>query len=206
MTPAATLFRRTLVPLVLAATAAGIVAAAVTARSNPGVDVVHVFTVPVPTVSTDSRERGSSPGDLAFDALQAADLFGSTLTGWLSSSGFVASAYRRAGVAFPGGETVRHLSRAFIAQKRGGSIVEVRLHARSIEEAGALAGAVAGELTDRVRALNAATGSVMFQVQSGEPLIVPVRESPLLRGLLAAFIVGFVGVNLVLLRDYLRTA
>lgn len=206
MTPAVTLLRRAGVPLALATLAGGITAAVVTARSNPGVEVVQGFTVPVPSVAAGIRERTSAPTDLAFDALQSADLFAGTLTGWLASPDFVSVSYRRAGLRFPGGETVRRLSRAFAAQKRGGSIVEVRFRARTTEEAQVLARAVAEELQERVRTLNAATSSVVFQVQSGGPLIVPVSPSPLIRGLVAAFVVGFVGVNLVLLWDYLRTA
>lgn len=200
MTPAPVLLRRTLGPILLGAVVAGIIAASVSRRQAPGVDATLTFTVPAParTASVSSEQ------ETAFESLQAAELFAETLTGWLASPDFVSAVYQRASVAFAQ-PSVRRFSRAFVAKKRGGQVVDVGFRAQSSEEASALARAIAAEVTERTNALNTEKSPWRFEALAGTPLIVPVRVLPAVRGLVAAVVVLVVGINLVLLWDFLQS-
>lgn len=204
MTPARQLLPRAVPPLFLIALAGGVSVALVTTRTVPGVDVVQPFTVPLPRVSPSAAPTDSGAGEVAFDALQASELFAGTLSGWLASPDLVAGAYRRAQVRFPGEPSVRRLGRAFVAQKRGGSVVEVRFRARSADEGQALARAITEELKTRIVQFNSATRQLVFEALPGEPLVVPVRLSPILRGLTASVVLFALGLSAVLLWDVLR--
>lgn len=204
MTPAALLLRRSLGPLLVVAVGAGVVAAALAARARPGVDVALAFTVPVPSGPSAVRPAAERAEDAARETLRAAEVFADTLAGWLASPDFVARVYARAGVTFPG-VSVRRLSRAFVAHRLGGQAVDVRFRARSHEEARALAQAVVGEIGERADAFNAGTRQRAFRALPAEPLIVPVNVSPLLRGLVAGIVVFVLGMNGVLLWDFLRS-
>lgn len=204
MTPAAVLLRRTLGPLLLVAVIAGVVAGIVSGRQRPGVEAALTLTVPSPARQ---RSGNASPGgnaeDTAFEALQSAELFSETLTGWLTSPDFVARVYARAHVAFPR-PTTRRLSRAFTAVKRGGPVVDVRFRSRSKEEAGSIVRSLVDELRERRETFNAATGGQRFQTTASDPLIIPVQTSPPLRGVVAGVVAFALGLNLVLLWDFLR--
>lgn len=205
MTPFRQLLPRALPPLLLVALAGGVSVGVVTARTVPGVEVIQPFTVPLPSVSARAESAYAESGGLAFDALQASELFAGTLVGWLVSPDLVAGVYHRAQVRFPGTPSVRRLSRAFVAQKRGGSVVEVRFHARSADEGQALARAIREELEIRVAQFNSATRQLVFEARPGEPLVVPVRLSPVLRGLTASVVLFALSLSAVLLWDALRT-
>lgn len=204
MTPAALLLRRSLVPLLVAAVGAGVVAAALAARARPGVDVALAFTVPVPSGPAPSRSVTGRTEDTALETVRAAEIFVDTLAGWLASPDFVARVYARAGATFPR-VSVRRLSRAFAAHQLGGQAVDVRFRARSDEEARALAQAVVGEIGERADTFSAGTRQRAFRALPAEPLIVPVSVSPLLRGLVAGIVVFVLGMNGVLLWDFLRS-
>ena len=203
MTPAPLLLRRTLVPLAVASAAAFAVAAGLAGRSSPGVEATFSFVVPLPPL--EQRPASVSGGDreTSFEVLQAAELFAGTLTGWLSSADFAASSYARADIPFPK-PTIRRLGRAFVAQRRGGQILDVRFRARSAEEARTLARAVAAELEERARTLDPGASERGFRVVASEPLVVAVSVSPSIRGLVAAIVLFVLGVNGVLLWDLLR--
>lgn len=202
MTPAPVLLRRTLPALVVASVIAGVATGSVTARSRPGVDVVRMFTVPVPSVEA---PRGGERSPIPLDVFQASERFAGTVAGWLRSPDFVVAVYRRAQLVLPGQPSVRRLGRTIIVVQRGGTIVEARFRARTDEEARTLITAVTEELQSRVDAFNAASATLAFQVVPGDPLIVPALVSPLLRGAVAVVVVFVLGINLVLLRDLFRT-
>ncbi len=205
MTPGPLLLKQTLIPLLLVSAAAGLTSAVIARRSAPGLDVSLSFTVPATSAPrTVPAARTSGTEETAFESLQAAELFAETLTGWLVGPDFVAEVYARAGVPVPQGASVRRLSRAFAAQKRGGQVADVRFHARSTEEARALAGAVRAEAEERTTQFNLAGQALTFRVLSGEPLLVPVPVSPPIRGAVAALVVFVSGFSLVLLWDFLR--
>lgn len=205
MTPAAVLLRRTLPPLLLMSAAAGIATGVVSAQKDPGVEVALTFTVPAPTRQETRESRSpNSTDETTFEALQSAELFAQTLAGWLTSPDFVAAAYARAHVAFPGA-TVRRLSRAVTSVKHGGPVVEVRFRAHSSDDGRALARAIVEEIQGRTAAFNAATGGLIFRVTASDPLVIPVLVSPPLRGLVAALVAFVIGINLVLLVDFLRS-
>ncbi|TSC73049.1 MAG: Uncharacterized protein G01um101438_72 [Parcubacteria group bacterium Gr01-1014_38] len=205
MTPAVLLLRRTFGTLVLLSVAAGVTTGFVSARKNPGVDVALTLTVPLPTRQAPQRDRsGGNVGETTFEALQSAELFAETLSGWLSSPDFVAAVYQRAGLKFPRA-TVRRLSRAFTAVKRGGPVADVHFHAPSAADGQALARAVITEIQERTTAFNAAAEDLTFRVTASDPLVAPVLVSPLLRGVVAGIVALVIGINLVLLNDFLRS-
>lgn len=206
MTPAVLLFRRFFGTLVLLSVVAGLVTGFVQSRMNPGVDVSLTLTVPSPTRQSVPRDRsGDALWETTFEALQSAELFAHALSGWLTSPDFVAAVYTRAGLTFPGA-TVRRLSRAFTAIKSGGPVVEVRFRVPSVEHGEALARAVIAEIQGRTTAFNAATGDLTFRVTASDPLVIPVLVSPPLRGLVAGIVTLVIGVNLMLLQDFLRSS
>lgn len=205
MTPAAILLRRTLVPLAGMAVVAGFVTAWITMRSSPGVEATLTFTIYPPEQALLRREEGGRSADTSFEILRAADLFTETVTGWLSGPDFVADVYQRARVEFPD-VSIARLSRAFAAQKRGGHVAAVRFHARSPEEARALATAATAELAERTEAFNREARSLSLHVAPSEPLIVPVRLSPAIRGATAGLVVFVLALNAVLLWDFVRTS
>ncbi|TSC64275.1 MAG: hypothetical protein G01um1014106_196 [Parcubacteria group bacterium Gr01-1014_106] len=204
MTPAHILLRRTLGPLLVLAALAGVITAIVSARTNPGVDVALTLTVPSPTRPAAGRDVSGDAKETTFEALQSAELFAYTLSGWMTSPEFTAAVYRRAEITFPK-TTVRRLSRAFAAVKRGGPVVDVSFRAQSDADGHALARALIAEMQARTAAFTAATGDSRFVVTASDPLVLAVRVSPFLRGLVAALVVGVLGVNLVLLKDVLRS-
>lgn len=204
MTPALVLLRRAVGPLTLVSVVAGLTTGIVSARQNPGVDVALTFTVPSPTRPAVRDVRPGAPEETAFEALQSAELFVQALSVWLTSPDFVAVVYRRANLTFPRA-TVRRLSRAFTAATRGGPVVDVRFRAPSQADGQALAQAAIAEIQERTTTFNTATGGLTFRVTASEPLVISVRVSPLLRGLVAGIVALVVGVNLVLLRDFLRS-
>lgn len=206
MTPAFLLLRRAVGPLALLSVVVGIVTGVVSARQNPGVDVALTLTVPSPTRQTLQQNRSGAPvEETAFEALQSAELFAQALSGWLTSPDFVAAAYRRANLTFPGA-SVRRLSRAFTAATRGGPVVDVRFRAPLAADGQALAQAVVAEIQERTTTFNTATGGLTFRVTASDPLVIPVLVSPLLRGLVAGIVAIVIGVNLILLRDFLRSS
>lgn len=205
MTPAVLLLRRAFRSLLLLSVTAGVATGFVSARGNPGVDVALTLTVPSPTRQNPQEDRSGSRnvGETTFEALQSAELFAQALSGWLSSPDFVAAVYRRAGLRFPRA-TVRRLSRAFTAVTRGGPVADVHFRAPSAPDGQALARAVIEEIQERTTAFNAAAGNLAFRVTASDPLVIPVLVSPLLRGIVAGIVALVVGINLVLLRDFLR--
>lgn len=206
MTPAAVLLRRSLGPLLLVAVLAGVASAVVSAKVSRAFEAALTLTVPSPV--RESPRSGRAAGgkeDTAFEALQSAELFAETLQGWLSSPDFAAAVYARANVAFQR-TSVRQLSRAFTAVKRGGPVVDVRLRARSAEEGRAMTRALVEEVGARVEAFNAETGGSGFRATASEPIVIPVYTSPPLRGIVAGVVAFVLGINLVFLRDFLRPA
>lgn len=204
MTPAHVLLRRTIGPLLFLSIAAGVVTGIVSTRTNPGVDVALTLTAPSPTRASSARNSVGGTEDTTFEALQSAELFAYTLSGWITSPEFTAAVYRRAEVAFPQA-SIRRLSRAFTAVKRGGPVIDVSFRAQSEADGQALARALIAEIQARTAAFTAATGDSRFVVTASDSLVIAVRVSPILRGLVAAIVVGVLGVNLVLLRDFLRS-
>lgn len=198
MTPASLLLARSLGPLLVFSVAAGGVAAALAARTPAGVEVALGFVVPVPR---DVSLRGG--GEPATDPVEATDLFVGTLTGWLSSPDFVARVYARASVA-PPVRSLRHLSRVFTAERRGGQVVGVRFRARTADDGARIARAVREELGERAQALQGGGAAFSFTVRAEEPLIVPVRVLPAIRGLVAGTVVFVLALNAVFLWDFLR--
>ncbi|MDP3685220.1 MAG: hypothetical protein Q8R32_00120, partial [bacterium] len=205
MTPAVLLLRRAFLSLLLLAVTMAVATGIVSARQNPGVDVALTLTVPSPTRQTLQQDRPGAPvEETAFEALQSAELFAQALSGWLTSPDFVAAVYRRANLTFPGA-SVRRLSRAFTAATRGGPVVDVRFRASSAADGQALARAAITEIQERTTAFNTATGGLTFRVTASDPLVILVLVSPLLRGLVAGIVTLVLGVNLILLRDFLRS-
>lgn len=196
MTPAAALVRRAGTPLLLSSLVGGVIAAFLAARQPPIVEVVQSFVVPLAEAQGTRPDQGNP--------VEATDLFVGTLTGWLTSPDFVAKAYERARV---GGapSSVRSLSRAFVAQRRGGQVVDVRFQAALSADAQALARAVREEVAERASALTKGPSTPAFRVMALEPLVLPVRPQPLLRGLVAFIVLFFLGLNLVFFADFLRT-
>lgn len=205
MTPGNLLFRRAFAPLLVLAVGAGVVAAGVTMKRDPGVEVSLSFTVPLPTIHG-RRDIGGVARleDGGVQAVRAAEIFADTLVGWLSSPDVVARAYERAGVAFPR-PSVRRLSRAFTARRIGGQVAVVEFRAISSEEGERLAAAVISEVEARTSRLNAHAQDVVFRLGTSKPLIVPVQYSPLVRGAVAALVMAVLGYSLVLFWDFLRT-
>ncbi len=200
MTPGPVLLRRSVPPLVVVSLLAGVVTAGITARQPERADVALGFAVPLPEERRPAG-AGSAPG--AADPVQAADLFTQTVAGWLASPDVIADAYRRARLPLPAGN-VRKLSRLVTAQQRGGQVVDVRFRTRTPEEGRVLAGALRDVLVERANALTGRNPALTFRLAGGEPLIVPVRPQPALRGLVAAVVVFVAGINLVFLWDVLR--
>lgn len=203
MTSAAVLLRRTLGPLVFLSLAAGVLAAIITSRTPPGVEVALTLTAPSPTRASVRNAAGGTE-DTTFEALQSAELFAYTLSGWTTSPEFTAAVYRRAGIPFPRA-SVRRLSGAFTAVKRGGPVIDVSFRTQSETDGQKLAQALVEEIQTRTAAFTAATGGLRFVVTASDPLVIVVQHSPLVRGLVAALVVGVLGVNLILLKDFLRS-
>lgn len=205
MTSVALLLRRTLGPLLATALVAALVTAALTRRQPGAVDVALSFTV-LPSERVLVRTSGQEPAtESTVDALRAADLFAETLAGWLTSPDLAVAAYRRAMVEFPALPAQR-LDRLLTAQKRGGQVVIARYRARSESEGKALASAVVTEVNVRTEAFNEGGGRTSFAVTSAGPVITPRVASPVLRGAVAGIVVLLLGINAVLLWDFLRSA
>lgn len=204
MTPAALLLRRALGPLLLISVVTGVAVGIVSRRTNPGVEAALTLTVPAPVRESPSNRTPSGATETAFEALQSAEIFAETLAGWLTSPDFVAAVYARAGVVFQR-VTVRRLGRAFTAVKRGGPVVDVHFRAPSADEARAIARAVVTEIQERTAAFSSVTGGPVFRVTTSEPLVIPVLVSPLLRALVGGVVAFVLGLNLVLLGDFLRS-
>lgn len=200
MTPGTVLLRRSVPPLVLVSLLAGVVAAGIAARQPERVDIALGFTVPLPE---ERRSAGANQVPTAVNPVEAATLFAETVAGWLASPDVIADAYRRANLPRPQG-SVRALARLVTAQQRGGQVVDVRFRARTPEEGRALAEALRETLAERAAALTDRTPLLPFRLEAGEPLIVPVRPQPMLRGLVATIVVFVIGINLVFLWDVLR--
>jgi capsular polysaccharide biosynthesis protein len=134
----------------------------------------------------------------------ATDLFVGTLSGWLSSPDFAAKVYQRASLPAPA-TSVRKLGRVFTVQRHGGQVVGVRFRARTADDATRIANALRDEVGERSTALAAGSPTFAFRVSVGEPLVVPVRPYPALRGLISGIVILAVGLNAVFLRDFLRS-
>ncbi len=182
--------------MLVASAIAAVGTALIVSRLPPAVDLSMSFTIPVP-------DRPAS-GDYEYDgfyALQATDLFAQTLTGWLGSPEVVARVYEQAKLALPT-TSVRRLARLFTSRKLSGQLVEIRIRVQSDDEARRLASALAAVIEERVAAVNVAgQRGLTFHVVAGEPLIVPVPRSAMLRALTAFVVTTIVGLNLVILAD-----
>lgn len=205
MTPAALLVRRTLGPLLVTAVAAALITAAVTRRQSREVEVTVSFTVTPPERILVRLSGGEPATESTVDVLRAADLFTETLVGWLTSPDVVTATYTRAQVELPSLSAVR-LDRLFTAQRRGGQVVLARYRARSEGEAMALASAIVAEVKGRTASFNEGVRPASFTVTSARPVITPVVLSPVIRGAVAGIVVLLLGINAVLLWDFLKTA
>ena len=202
MTPVTALLRRTIVPVTLVGVGAGVLAAWITARQPAGVEATLTFTI-YPPVSEVLRRGTGERGDSVFETLRAADVFADTVAGWLSAPEFVAEVYRRAQHDVPQ-TSISRLGRTFIAQKRGSQSASVRFRAPSSADAEALTKAAVAEVAERTDAFNRETQPLAFRVVAAEPLILPVRPAPLLRGAVAGMVAFIFALNAVLLWDILR--
>lgn len=201
MTPARVLLRRTLAPLVLLSAVAGVVVGAISTRQPAAVDVAMSLTVPLPETAAGSPGIAGPPD--GSDAVAATELFVGTVTAWLSSPDVVAAVYQRAGLPSPQ-TSLRRLARSFTAVARGGQVVDVRFRVRSADEGTKLAAALTAEVRERANALSRRSGAFRFAVEAGSPLQRIVQRNSLLRGAVGALVVLVVGINLVLLWDFLR--
>lgn len=200
MTPARILLRRTLGPLLALALVGGIAVGIATARQPPRVDGIIGFVVPIP-----AQETKQTLSDLGgSDPIEAAGLFVGTLSGWLASPEFAHEVYRRASLPEPA-TSVRKLSRVFEARRRGGQVVDVNFRAKSADEAERISRALRDEVSERASAFSGSEQALSFRAVAGEPLVVPVQQNPLLRGLVAGVVILVVGLNAVFLWDFLRT-
>ncbi len=199
MTPARVLLRRTLGPLLALGLAGGIAVGIATARQPPRVDGILGFVVPIPQQEVGQTSAGGGP-----DPVEATDLFTGTLSGWLASPEFAHEVYRRASLPILA-NSVRKLGRVLEARRRGGQVIDVTFQASSADEAERIARALRDEVAERASVLSGNDRGLSFRAIAGEPLVIPVQQNPLLRGVIAGIVLFVIGLNTVFLWDFLRT-
>lgn len=115
-------------------------------------------------VSLAEREQASAYTFDGFYALQATDLFTTTLAGWLTTPELIVAAYHEAGMTLPTNDA-RKLRRSVEATKTGPQLIEVKVTGRGREDAERLSAALATVTEHNVRLYhNEGIPAVAFRV------------------------------------------
>lgn len=158
------LLKRRLPLILLISVLAALVAYGVASRIKPSY-IVH-FSY---TVSLAQRDVAS---DFRFDgyyALQATDLFATTLAGWLKTPEHVVEAYQEAGLTLPSTDA-RDIVKAVDVAKSGSQLVQVAVKNESKIDAEALASGLKTVIERQVRAYHdKGTPAIAFTVVADTP-------------------------------------
>jgi hypothetical protein len=157
------------------------------------------ITIPVPVrPATENYEYDG------YYALQAADLFTSTLVSWFRSPDFVARIYAKANVPLVVG-SMRKMEKIFLVKKVSGQFVTVSYSASNEKQAIDLGSAISDSLKERVEQMNnQGSSSLRFSVLVGKPLVVLEQRNKFIDALIVGIIVLVFGLNIVIIADALK--
>jgi len=132
-------------------------------------------------------------------SVKAADEFGNTVSQWVASPEIVKAIYSQAGIALPQG--LSSFYRVIKAQKMAPQYIDVRFNVAKEADADKIAMALANVFAAKAEQASKLSGSVVFSVVAGEPVVKKNQPNFLPNGILA-FIGGFLlSILLVLLKE-----
>jgi capsular polysaccharide biosynthesis protein len=153
-----------------------------------------------------SRNGTQNTADYKYDgyyAVQASDVFADNISQWLSSASVASEIYSRAG-AENKMRSLKDFSKVFKADKLSSQYVRVRYETNDKETAIKLARAMTDVLQEKADLLSASSiEQIGFKIIYSDPLSVKVQSDFVLNGILAIMGGLFLGVFIVLGKNYL---
>jgi len=148
-----------------------------------------------------------STNDFQYDnyyAIQASELLGNTIVGWLESPDLIASVYRQAGLT-PKDEELNNLVRGVKAKQISAHLVQVKFKQTSADRARKVAESLITVMTGKVQNLEVtADQKNSFALSAAEPIIAEKKYSPAVTTLLGLVGGLFLGGGIAFGRAYLK--
>lgn len=193
-----TAVKRRFLLIIVVALLAGLVGYGITARSQPRFEVHFSY-----IVSLAEREQAPEYRFDGYYALQATDLFTTTLAGWIAAPEVGVAAYREAGLVAPADP--RTLARVISASKAAPQLVQVTVRGDSEADATSLAAGLRGVMTANVEKYHEqGTPEVAFRVVATDPWTGVVTPMAMLIAAATAVFVLVAGINVVVFSAAVR--
>jgi len=190
--------RRRLPRLSLLAAAGALLAAALVHRAGPHYRAHFSY-----VVALQEREVADNFRFDGYYALQATDLFATTLAEWAMTPEVIAQAYQLAGLPLPGSDA-RSLVRSVSARKTAPQLIVVEVHGDSASDSAALARGLQAAVAAEVTAYhNAGVPAARFTAVPGAVWVGATLPATGVAAAAVFLLILFVGVNGVLLATLL---